>query len=279
MKRIFDIWLNAPKKWTIAEINLLRNIFVSIYPHFTFYSGLHFFQWQILLCGMRCTPNYGKYLTLWSLKCGSVNVGQITGSSCLLSDHWSDITGPGRGVMDPAALTLSVLVKQINRSSSSRDGFYTFHQRLSIGLTSVQSDYNSNSPDIHLTHPILYHAWSKLTRCCSETYLESVSVFQQFEDLSQTLGICHFYTCCLMSFSSLYENETTSLENIMWYFIDPCKFSLSTDLLAAGSDTPGTGSDSASCSRAKQQIVTGMRAWTFTVWPQDGLPSFHDQAQ
>lgn len=50
--------------------------------------------------------------------------------------------------MDLAALTLSVLVKQINRSNSSRDGFYTVHQSLSIGLTPVQPDCNSVPPDI-----------------------------------------------------------------------------------------------------------------------------------
>lgn len=46
--------------------------------------------------------------------------------------------------MDLPALTLSVLVKMINRSNSSGDGFYTAHHRLSIGLTPVQpdSDYN-----------------------------------------------------------------------------------------------------------------------------------------
>lgn len=56
--------------------------------------------------------------------------------------------------MDPAALTLSVLEKQINRLSSSRDGYNTFHQRLSIGLTPVQCDYNFNPPDINLTQPV-----------------------------------------------------------------------------------------------------------------------------
>lgn len=61
--------------------------------------------------------------------------------------------------MDLAALTLSVLVKQINRSNSSRDGFYTVHQRLPIGLTSVQPDYNFSPPDTHRRQPfILIHA-------------------------------------------------------------------------------------------------------------------------
>lgn len=40
--------------------------------------------------------------------------------------------------MDLPALTLSVLVKKINRSNSSGDGFYTAHHRPSIGLTPVQ---------------------------------------------------------------------------------------------------------------------------------------------
>lgn len=46
--------------------------------------------------------------------------------------------------MDLPTLTLSVLVKKINRSNSSGDGFYTAHHCPSIGLTSVQpdSDYN-----------------------------------------------------------------------------------------------------------------------------------------
>lgn len=52
--------------------------------------------------------------------------------------------------MDLPALTLSVLVKMINRSNSSGDGFYTAHHRPSIGLTPVQpdSDYNrAHTPD------------------------------------------------------------------------------------------------------------------------------------
>lgn len=68
--------------------------------------------------------------------------------------------------MDLTALTLSVLVKQINRSNSSGDGFYTVHQGLSIGLTLVQPDYNSNPPVIHLTAPILNRAQSRMTCCC-----------------------------------------------------------------------------------------------------------------
>lgn len=43
--------------------------------------------------------------------------------------------------MDLTTLTLSVLVKKINRSNSSGDGFYTVHQCLSIGLTSVQPGF------------------------------------------------------------------------------------------------------------------------------------------
>lgn len=46
--------------------------------------------------------------------------------------------------MDLTTLTLSVLVKKINRSNSSGDGFYTAHQCQSIGLTSVQPDSNYN---------------------------------------------------------------------------------------------------------------------------------------
>lgn len=39
--------------------------------------------------------------------------------------------------MDLTAMTLSVLVKQINSSNSARDGFYTVHQRVSISVTPV----------------------------------------------------------------------------------------------------------------------------------------------
>lgn len=53
--------------------------------------------------------------------------------------------------MDLTSMTLSVLVKQINRSNSARDGFYTIYQRLSIGVTPVWPDYNSNAPHTQLT--------------------------------------------------------------------------------------------------------------------------------
>lgn len=49
--------------------------------------------------------------------------------------------------MDLTTLTLSVLVKKINRSNSSGDGFSTIHQCPSIGLTSVQPDSNCNCVD------------------------------------------------------------------------------------------------------------------------------------
>lgn len=61
--------------------------------------------------------------------------------------------------MDLTAMTLSVLVKQINRSNSSRDGFYTIHQRLSIGMTPVQPD-NSDPHHTHLT--LAYFALSMI---------------------------------------------------------------------------------------------------------------------
>lgn len=51
--------------------------------------------------------------------------------------------------MDLPALTLSVLVKKINRSNSSGDGFYTAHHRPSIGLTPVQPDSDYNRARAH----------------------------------------------------------------------------------------------------------------------------------
>lgn len=74
----------------------------------------------------------------------------------------------------------------------------------------------------------------------------------------------------LLSFGGLCEKYTL-LQNIMQYFIDPCKFSHPSDLLAAGSNNPGTYRNSAYRLRAQQQILPDTRAWTFTLWLQDGL--------
>lgn len=50
---------------TVDDTYLLQNVlFLGLYPHFTLYCGLHQLQWQILLCGIHYTANYGWYLTL-----------------------------------------------------------------------------------------------------------------------------------------------------------------------------------------------------------------------
>lgn len=118
--------------------------------------------------------------------------------------------------MDLTSLTPSVLVKQINRSNSSRDGFYSVHQRPSAAVTPVRPDYDSDQPDTELTLPILNYASWRLTYCCwSGTWFESVSVLEQLEEMACTLSVCHFYICSSASFNSVCKNETTSLENIM----------------------------------------------------------------
>lgn len=72
--------------------------------------------------------------------------------------------------------------------------------------------------------------------------------------------------------SSMWERDNiTGKHNAILYWSLRGKFSLPTDLWAAGSDTSGTGRDSASCSRALEQILADTRAWTFTLWLQDGL--------
>lgn len=123
----------------ITEIWLLQNV---LFPDDL--SSFHLPLWPSLASMTKFIMQNAFFCLLWtvlnSCRSGSVNIWQITGSSCLLSDHWSDITGPGRGVIDFTAMTL---VKQINRSKPSRDGFYTIHQRLAIAMTPIHPDYNS----------------------------------------------------------------------------------------------------------------------------------------
>lgn len=90
--------------------------------------------------------------------------------------------------MDLTTLTLSVLVKKINRSNSSGDGFYTVHQCLSIGLTSVQPD--SNYICTHTLDATCSEARrSRSTRCCSRAVSDRVSLCGQFQDWSQSFVI------------------------------------------------------------------------------------------
>lgn len=154
--------------------------------------------------------------------------------------------------MDLTTLTLSVLVKKINRSNSSGDGFYTVHQCLSIGLTSVQPD--SNYICTHTLDATCSEARrSRSTRCCSRAVSDRVSLSVGSFKIGRSL------LSFLKSFGDLCEKYTL-LQNIMQYFIDPCKFSHPSDLLVAGSNNPGTYRNSAYCLRAQQQILPDMRA-------------------
>lgn len=100
--------------------------------------------------------------------------------------------------MDLTTLTLSVLVKKINRSNSSGDGFYTVHQCPSIGLTSVQPDSNYNCA--HTLDAGCSEAHRSRSTCwSSRAGSEVVSLCEQFQDLSRCLSF--FF----LSFGSLCE--------------------------------------------------------------------------
>lgn len=100
--------------------------------------------------------------------------------------------------MDLTTLTLSVLVKKINTSNSSGDGFYTVHQGLSIGLTSVQLD--SNCTCTHTRDATCSEARrSRSTRCCSRAVSELVSLPEQSPEWSQSLSFLS------LSFGGLWE--------------------------------------------------------------------------
>ena len=70
-------------------------------------SMTNFIMWNTLYCSLWTVLNSCSCV----LNVGLLTSGRLWAPPVLLSDHWSDITGPGRGVMDLTAMTLSVLVK------------------------------------------------------------------------------------------------------------------------------------------------------------------------
>lgn len=90
--------------------------------------------------------------------------------------------------MDLTAVTLSVLVKHLYRSNSSRDGFYSINQTLSIDMTPVKSNYNE--PSSH-TLDVAYFEFSVIKVDIQPTFYrcEGWSRFSVPEQFRETVAV------------------------------------------------------------------------------------------